>query len=57
MVQFSDLSDTGGGGGGGLELQLIFDGYVSLASQGPYHIIAYYVANYRPLLSHFWANV
>ena len=49
MVQFSDLS--------GGEFQLIFAGYVSLASQSPYHIIVYYVANYRPLLGHFWANV
>ena len=52
MVQFSDLSDPRGG-----KLQLIFAGYVSLASQSPYHIIVYYVANYRPLLGHFWANV
>ena len=42
-------------GGGGL-LGLIFAGYVPLASQSPYPIIAYFVANYRPHLSHFWAN-
>ena len=31
--------------------------YVLLASQSPYPIIVYCVANYRPHLSHFWANV
>ena len=35
----------------------IFAGYVPLASQNPYPIIVYSVANYRPHLSHFWANV
>ena len=34
-----------------------FAGYVPLASQNPYPIIVYFVANYRPHLSHFWANV
>ena len=34
-----------------------FAGYVLLASQSPYPIIVYYVASYRPHLSHFWANV
>ena len=34
----------------------IFAGYVSLASQNPYPIKVYSVANYRPHLSHFWAN-
>ena len=32
-----------------------FAGYVPLASQNPYPI--YSTANYRPHLSHFWANV
>ena len=32
----------------------IFAGYVTLASQSPYPIIVYSVANYRP---HFWANM
>ena len=41
---------------GGL-LGLIFAGYVPLASQSPYPIIVYSVANYRPHLSHFWANM
>ena len=44
------------GRGGGL-LGLIFAGYVLLASQSPYPIIVYFVANYRPHLSHFWANM
>ena len=34
-----------------------FAGYVSLVSQNPHPIIVYSVANYRPHLSHFWANV
>ena len=41
--------------GGGGELGLIFAGYVLLASQSPYPIIVYSVANYIPHLSHFWA--
>ena len=44
-----------GGGGGGL-LGVIFAGYVPLAPQGPYPTIVYSVINYRPHLSHFWAN-
>ena len=44
------------GGGGGL-LGLIFTGYVPLASHSPYPIIVYSVANDRPHLSHFWANM
>ena len=43
-------------GGGGV-LGSIFAGYVPLATQNPYPIIVYSVANYRPHLSHFWANV
>ena len=38
---------------GGVLLGLIFAGYVPLASQSPYPIIVYSVANYRPQLSHF----
>ena len=34
-----------------------FAGYVPLAFQNPHSIIVYSVANYRPHLSHFWANV
>ena len=41
-----------GVGGGGV-LRLIFGWYVSLASQSPYPISVYSVANYRPHLSHF----
>ena len=36
---------------------LILVGYVPLASQSPYPIIVYFVANYIPHLSHFWANM
>ena len=41
------------GGGGGGALGSILAGYVPLASQSPYPIIVYSVANYRPHLSHF----
>ena len=41
--------DPGGGSG--------FAGYVPLTSQNPHPIIVYSVANYRPHLSHCWANV
>ena len=34
-------------------MALGFAGYVPLASQSPYPIIVYSVANYRPHLSHF----
>ena len=44
------------GGGGGV-LVSSFAGYVPLASPNPYPIIIYSVANYRPLVSHFWANI
>ena len=45
------------GGGGGGALRLIFAGYVLLASHNAYPFIVYSVANYRPYLSHFWANM
>ena len=45
-----------GGGGVGV-LRLIFAWYVPLASQSPNPITVYSVANYRPHLSHFWANM
>ena len=32
---------------------VIFAGYVPLASESPYPILVYSVANYRPHLSHF----
>ena len=47
----------GGWGGGGGSLESIFAGYVLLASQNSYPIIVCSVANGRPHLSHFWANV
>ena len=43
--------------GGERLLGLIFAGYVPLASQDPYPIIAYSVARYKPRLGHFWENV
>ena len=48
----SGLQSRGGGGvlGSG------FAGYLPLASQNPHPIIVYSVANYRPHLSHLWAN-
>ena len=36
---------------------LIFAGYVRLASQSLYPVTVYSEANYRPYLSHFWANM
>ena len=42
---------------GGDTLGLIFAGHVPLASKSPYPIIVYSVANYRPRLGHFWANM
>ena len=42
--------------GGGV-LWKSFAGYVPLPSQSPHPIFVYSVANYRPYLSHFWANV
>ena len=38
---------------GGGELGLMFAGYVPLVSQSPYPILVYFLANYRPHLSHF----
>ena len=46
-----------GGGGEGVVHGLIFSGYLPLASQSPYPIIVYSVANFRAHLTHFWANV
>ena len=43
----------GGGGGVGWVLGFSFAGYVPLASQSPCLIIVYFVASYRPHLSHF----
>ena len=43
-------------GGGGV-LGLIFAGHVPLASQGPFPVTFYSVANYRPQVSHFKANM
>ena len=45
------------GGGGAWNTWVNFAGYVPLASQISYPIIVHPVANYRPHLSHCWANV
>ena len=52
---FTDHTTPVGGGGGVLGSS--FAGYVPLASLNPQPIIVYSVANYRPHLGHFWANV
>ena len=44
----------GGGGVGWSLLGSVFAGYVPLASQSPYSITVYSVANYRPLLVTFY---
>ena len=47
----------GGGGGFRWVLGLMFTRYAPLAFQSPYSILVYFVANYRPHLSHFLENV
>ena len=42
---------------GGRLLGLMFAGYVPLSSPSPYPIMVYFLANYRPHLSHFLENV
>ena len=44
-------------GGGGEHTWVNFAGYVLLASQSPYPILVYSVANYRPRVSHFRGNL
>ena len=56
LLERKDKDLDSGGRGGGV-LGLIFAGYVPLAFQSPYPIMVYSVANYRPHLSHFWANM
>ena len=56
-VASSPESIRGAMQGGGGALGLIFAGHVPLASNSPYPIIVYSVANYRPRLGHFWANM
>ena len=36
---------------------LVPHGYVPLPSPNPYPVIVYSVANYRPHVSHIWANI
>ena len=52
-LQFSQIALDSGEGvlGSG------FAGYVPLASQNSHPIIVYSLTNYRPHLSHFWANI
>ena len=50
-----DFNETAASPGG--LLGLIFAGYVPLASQSPYTIFVFSVANYRPHISHSWANM
>ena len=57
VIDYDNLKIPGGGGGGVLGSGFSGYRYVPLASQNPRHIIIYSVANYRPHLSHFWANV
>ena len=56
-TNFLEIAVCPGGGGG--VLGLMFAGYGPLASQSPYPIIiiVYFLANYRPYLSHFLENV
>ena len=48
--------NTPGGWGGGV-LGLMFAGYVPLASESPYPILVYCLANYRPHFSNFLEKV
>ena len=57
MVYVEPIADLDRNTRGGGVLGSGFAGYVPLASQNPLLIIIYSVANYRPHLSHFWANV
>ena len=52
VERFTNLEPSRGG-----VLGSRFAGYVPLSSQNPHPIIVYSVTNYRPHLSHFWANV
>ena len=53
----SEIYNIPGGGEGRGVLGLTFAGYVPLDFQNPFPIIVYSVANYRPHLSQFWANM
>ena len=58
MEHFLPRHNTPGGGeGGGGRLGLFFAGYVPLAFQSLYPIIVFSVANCRPHLGHFGANM
>ena len=51
-MKFTARAPPPPGGEGGV-LELIFAGYVPLASQSPYPIVVYSVASYRPHRSYF----
>ena len=55
--QLTRGGEGGGGGEGGFNWVNFCCRYVPLASQSPYLVIVYSVANYRPYLSHFWASM
>ena len=56
-VGFPETKRSGFMPGGGGVLGSIFAGYVPLASPKPYSIIVYSGANFKPHVSHFWANI
>ena len=63
VIELADITNNYCGGsilaplkGGGV-LGFMFAGYVPLASQSPHPILVYFLANYRPHLSHFLENV
>ena len=56
LAAFQRLPPAASPGGGGGVLGFSFAGYVPLASQSPCPIIVFFVASYRPHLSHFWEN-
>ena len=56
FIDFGNIGISTAPGVGGV-IGSSFAGYVPLASQNPNPIIVYSVANSRPHLSHFWANV
>ena len=61
MVQFflfqTVFVSLASGGGGGVGTWVNYCVVCALASQSPYPIIVYFVANCRPHLIHFWADM
>ena len=56
QLEKENSADNEARGGGG-QLGLMFAGYVPLASQRPYPIKVYFLANYRSHLSHVLEQV